>query len=80
MRPTLVDYMDLIIRRNELSLYMEEVVVQKDSRIVDRSLAEWDIRRVSNVIVVATKKPFQEINFNPSPDVKIEAGDILTTK
>jgi len=77
MRPTLVDFMDLIIRRNELSLYMEEVVVQKDSRIVDRSLAECDIRRVSNVIVVAIKKSFQEICFNPSPDVKIETGDIL---
>jgi voltage-gated potassium channel len=77
MRPTLVDFMDLIIRRNELSLYMEELVVQKDSRIVDRSLAECDIRRISNIIVVAIKKPLKEIHFNPSPDVKIEPGDIL---
>jgi voltage-gated potassium channel len=77
MRPTLVDFMDLIIRRNEISLYMEEVVVRKESLIVDKSLAECDIRRVSNVIVVAIKKPGQEIHFNPSPDVKIEPGDIL---
>ncbi len=77
MRPTLVDFMDLIIRRNEISLYMEEVVVRKESLVVDKSLAECDIRRVSNIIVVAIKKPGQEIRFNPSPDVKIEPGDTL---
>ncbi|TRZ89362.1 potassium channel protein [bacterium] len=77
MRPTLVDFMDLIIRRNELSLYMEEVVVRKDSLISERSLAECDIRRAADVIVVAIKKPGQEIHFNPSPDVKLEPDDIL---
>jgi voltage-gated potassium channel len=77
MRPTLVDFMDLIIRRKELSLVMEEVPVTENSPIRDRSLAEADIRRVSNVIVVAVKKPLQEIHFNPSPDVKLEVGDIL---
>ncbi len=77
IRPTLVDFMDLIIRREELSLYMEELVVKKDSKLVNRNLAECDIRRTANVIVVAVKKPGEDIVFNPSPDIKIEAGDIL---
>jgi voltage-gated potassium channel len=77
IRPTLVDFMDLIIRRKELSLYMEEFVVKKESKIVDRNLRESDIRKTANVIVVAVKKPGEEIVFNPSPDIKIETGDTL---
>jgi voltage-gated potassium channel len=77
IRPTLVDFIDLIIRRSELSLSMEEIVVKKDARIVGRTLAECDIRRKANVIVVAVKKPGEDIQFNPSPSVEIGPGDTL---
>ncbi|NIM58824.1 MAG: potassium channel protein [Candidatus Aminicenantes bacterium] len=77
IRPTLVDFMDLIIRRKELPLYMEELIVKKDSKIVNQNLAECDIRRTANIIVVAIKKPGEDIEFNPSPDIKIKTGDIL---
>jgi voltage-gated potassium channel len=77
IRPTLVDFIDLIIRRSELSLSMEEIIVKKDSRIVGRTLAECDIRRKANIIVVAIKKPGEEIVFNPSPGVDIGPGDTL---
>jgi voltage-gated potassium channel len=69
--------MDLIIRRKELSLYIEEFIVKKDTLINNRSLIESDIRKTSNVIVVAVKKPGEDIVFNPSPDTRIETGDIL---
>ncbi len=77
IRPTLVEFMDLIIRRKELSLYIEEFIVKKDTLINSRSLIESDIRKTSNVIVVAVKKPGKDIAFNPSPETKIETGDIL---
>jgi voltage-gated potassium channel len=77
IRPTLVDFLDLIIRRSELSLSMEEIIVKKESRIVGRTLAECDVRRKANVIVVAVKKPGKEIVFNPSPSVDLVPGDTL---
>ena len=77
IRPTLVDFMDLIIRRKELSLYMEEFAVTKESRLTDRTLKQCDIRKTANVIVVAVKKPGEDIVFNPSPDIKLETGDTL---
>ncbi len=77
IRPTLVDFLDLIIRRSELSLLMEELTIHKNAKIMDRTLAECDIRRRANVIVVAVKKPGQEIVFNPSPAMKLETGDTL---
>ncbi len=77
IRPTLVDFMDLIIRRRELSLAMEELTVSPQSKIVNRNLRKCDIRNKANIIVVAIKKPGEDIVFNPSPDVMIEAGDTL---
>ena len=77
IRPTLVDFLDLIIRRSELSLSMEELIVKKESRIVERTLAECEIRRKANVIVVAVKKPGEDIVFNPSPSLNIVLGDTL---
>ncbi len=77
LRPTVVDFIDLIIRRKELSLSMEEFIVNKDSVLKDRSLAESDIRRQANVIVVANKKRGADIVFNPASSMKIEVGDSL---
>jgi voltage-gated potassium channel len=77
IRPTLVDFLDLIIRRSELALLMEEIVVHKNAKIRDRTLVECDIQRKANVIVVAVKKPGQAIVFNPSPAMKLETGDTL---
>jgi len=77
IRPTLVDFVDLIIRRQELALYMEEFIVKKDSQMLNRNLAECDIRRTANVIVVAMKKPGEDIVFNPSSEATIETGDTL---
>ncbi len=77
IRPTLVDFFDLIIRRQELSLSMEEFVVKKNSKIVNQSLIESDVRKQANVIVVASKRPGEDIVFNPSPDIQICTGDTL---
>jgi voltage-gated potassium channel len=77
IRPTVVDFVDLIIRRKELSLFMEEFVVKKSARIDGQTLLACDLRRVANVIVAAVKKPGQDIVFNPSSDIRIEMGDTL---
>ncbi|MGB8951508.1 MAG: potassium channel protein [Candidatus Aminicenantales bacterium] len=77
IRPTVVDFVDLIIRRKELSLYMEEFVVKKNTRIENKTLKGCNLRQEANVIVVAIKKPGEDIVFNPSPDIQIEMGDTL---
>jgi len=77
LRPTLVEFMDLIIRRKELSLLVEEMVVPKLAPIVGYSFAQSQIRQRANVIVVAIKKPGEDIHFNPSPDIEIQSGDTL---
>jgi voltage-gated potassium channel len=77
VRPTVVDFVDLIIRRKELSLYMEEFAVRKDAKFVGQTLIGCNLREEANVIVVAIKKPGEDVIFNPSPEFAIEAGDTL---
>jgi len=77
IRPTVVDFLDLIIRRKELSLYMEEYTVKKESPLIDKTISELNIRQRANVIVVAVKKPGKDIIFNPLSNFTIETGDTL---
>jgi voltage-gated potassium channel len=77
IRPTLVDFMDLVIRRQELALNMEEFIVRKDSPLLGKSLREGAIRSHANVIVVATKKPGEKIVFNPPAGATLTLGDTL---
>jgi voltage-gated potassium channel len=77
IHPALVEFMDLIIRRSELSLSLEEFIIKKDSTMVDKSIAQCEVRQRANVIVVAMKKPGEDIVFNPSPEIKIQAGVTL---
>jgi len=77
IRPTVVDFVDLIIRRKELALFMEEFVVRSEATIADQTLKSCDLRRVANVIVVAIKKPGEDIVFNPTPETQIGKGDTL---
>jgi voltage-gated potassium channel len=67
----------LLIRRKELSLFMEEFIVRKDARFAGQTLKGCNLRHEANVIVVAIKKPGQDIVFNPSPDFAVEPGDTL---
>ncbi|MFC2164623.1 potassium channel family protein [Acidobacteriota bacterium] len=77
IRPTLVEFMDLIIRRKEISLSVEEFIVKKGAKMIGKTLKGCDVRKKANVIVVAIKKPGEDIAFNPSPDMKIGTGDTL---
>ena len=77
IRPTVVDFLDLIIRREELSLYMEEYTIKKESPLIDKTISKLNIRQRANVIVVAVKKPGKDIIFNPPSNFTIETGDTL---
>jgi voltage-gated potassium channel len=77
IRPTLIEFMDLIIRRSELSLSMEEFVVKKESTLTNKTIAQSEVRSRANVIVVAVKKPGEDIVFNPSSEMTVEVGDTL---
>jgi voltage-gated potassium channel len=77
LRPTVIDFIELAMHNRSLDLQMEELMVGKQSEIIDLTLMESAIRKDFDLIVVAIKKGTGEMIFNPSPQAKIQAGDIL---
>jgi voltage-gated potassium channel len=77
VKPTIVEFMELVTHRDYLALSMEEIRVTEGSHVSDRTIAEAEIRRRCGAIVVAVKKSTGEMNYNPDPSERIEPGDIL---
>jgi voltage-gated potassium channel len=77
LRPTVIDFIELAMHNRSLDLQMEELTVGDQSEIKDLTLMESAIRKDFDLIVVAIKKGSGEMIFNPSPQAKIQVGDIL---
>jgi voltage-gated potassium channel len=76
-QPNVVDFLDVAMRGDEMSLAMEEVVVEPGSELIGRTLATSQIRERSGAVVVAIKEVSARLNTNPPPSTVIDAGDIL---
>ncbi|MFH2219655.1 MAG: potassium channel protein [Pseudomonadota bacterium] len=76
-KPTVVDFIDTAMMNGELGLGMEEAVIGSASSLIGKTLVESHIRRDFGVIIVAIKKPSNEMIFNPLSTEKLEAGDTI---
>jgi len=77
VRPTVVDFLDLTIGGGGLGLRLEELSLSENSRCVQSSLQDSQIRKKFDLIVVAIKRINGEMLFNPSPKTILQAGDTL---
>jgi len=76
LRPAVVDFVQLATSSASLDLAMEQLAVDRESRLAGRTLAEAGIRQRFGVIVVAVQRA-GTTDFNPSPDRRLEPGDHL---
>ena len=76
-RPTVVDFLDIATMGNHLGLIMEEAEVGQKSGFIGKNLIESRLRQEFGVIIVAIKKEFGQMVFNPAPTEKLEAGDVI---
>jgi len=76
-KPTVVDFIDIAMMNGKLGLKMEEAIVGPNSNLIGKTLISSHIRQDFGVIIVAIKKPTNEMIFNPVPTEKLEAGDVI---
>lgn len=76
LRPTVISFMELAVRGG-IDLQMEELNISEGSELVGKDLIESQIRPRFNLIIVAIKKPDGSMQFNPSAQAIIQAGDTL---
>ena len=77
LRPAVVDFVDLATGTDNLDLLMEEIGIGAGSALADRTLVDANLRQRFGVIVVGIQRHDRRMEFNPSPDSSIRAGDKL---
>jgi voltage-gated potassium channel len=77
LRPNLVDFMKVVTFDKETGLVIEEIEIKPNSPLVQDTLKDSPIRKEFGIMVAGIKKMGKDVFLNPSPETKIEAGDIL---
>ncbi|MCG6949015.1 MAG: potassium channel protein [Acidobacteria bacterium] len=78
IKPTVTDFLNASLAGSAMELELAEVVVHPSSELAGKTLAGAGVRQRFGIIVVALKRGDQS-TFNPGPDERIEAGDVLVT-
>ncbi len=78
LRPNVDRFMAQVMKTSDLGLMMEEVPVEKGAWLAGKTLAQARFRQQFEAIVITIIKGLTgEMKFNPGPNDRIEAGDIL---
>jgi voltage-gated potassium channel len=78
VRPEIVDFLDVMMGKDELSLRMEIVRVGEKSSLAGLTLKESDIRReTGGALVMGLIRKDGQMIPNPSSNIKILSGDQL---
>ena len=77
LRPTVFEFLDTVMRGDEVRWSLEEVEIRPGSELEGRSLREADVRGRTGAVVLAVKTASGQLLTNPSPDRPLEAGDTL---
>jgi voltage-gated potassium channel len=77
LRPGVVDFVEIATSSDNLELSIEEIRVDEKSKLAGRSLAEVIQRDKMNVVVVGIQHTHGRMEFNPTRDTVLHAGDLL---
>jgi len=77
LRPAVVDFAEVVFQKRGLNLQIEEFTLSPSSKLVGNTLRESGMRERFGVIVVAIKRPTQDMLFNPSPEETLNPGDTV---
>jgi voltage-gated potassium channel len=77
LRPAVVDFVELATSADNLELAIEEVSVGARSGLAARTVVDANLRQRFGVIIVGIQRQDRRMEFNPSPDTTIRAGDKL---
>jgi voltage-gated potassium channel len=77
IRPTVVEFIDTMLRDPKKNLRIEEVTIPSTSSLVGAALKDTNIRRASKVLVIAVRQPDGRYEYNPEPEFVLTEGATL---
>lgn len=76
LRPSVVDFIDIAIGRDNFELQIEEILVRASSSLAGKTLISSALRKELGLMIVGIKRN-ERMNFNPDPNTEIAPNDIL---
>jgi voltage-gated potassium channel len=78
VRPSVVTFLDKMLRDPDEATRIEEMKVAGDSDIANKTLAEARLRDRASVLVLAVKPPDkQQFLYRPTPETKLSPGTVV---
>jgi voltage-gated potassium channel len=77
IRPTVVNFLDTMLREKESTLRVEEAVITQGSDLDGQKLQDADIRRRTGALLVAVRRPDGGYEFNPPSEREFRTGEVL---
>jgi voltage-gated potassium channel len=78
IRPNVLDFVEIATRTSKLDIEIEELEIPHTASFAGKPLREAGVLRSLGLIVIGIRRPeAKEMDFNPSADTMIRAGDIL---
>lgn len=77
VRPSVVSFLDKMLRATDSSLRFNEVLVDPGSKAAGRSLGELYVRENTGLEVIGVYRADKTIVYNPAHDTKVNGGDAL---
>ncbi len=77
LKPAVVDFLELATKTGYLELELEEVKVEENSSLANKTIHEAGIGRELGVIIVAIKRRNGEMKFNPMHNTVMKPGETL---
>lgn len=75
--PTAVEFAELVTRRDQLAIEMDELPIREGSFLHDKTLRDADIGRRTGVIVIAVKHVDGRLEFPPAGNEPFAPGDVI---
>ena len=77
IRPTVVDFLDSMLRSSRGDLRIHQIVIGKDSALVGKKIMESGLKDKFDLLILGAKNQNQEIDFNPPPSYQLMEGMTL---
>ena len=77
LRPSVVQFLDQMLRDQEVNRRIEEIAVPHNSSLIGKTLQEVNLRETADSLVVAIRENDGSHLYNPSGNVCLAAGHVL---
>ena len=77
VHPNVVDFLDLVMRDEELQLWLDEVQIAPESELAGKTLEEMQVRGLTGANVLGMRHEGGRVMVNWTADVRIESGGVL---